>query len=297
MINRRPYLGSYEQNSAVLFNSGFPFPHLIKSSSTRRSGIAYDDVRGSFRRALAFVPSRCLVDAFRGFSARREGRPPEWATFTETYVQRYRVADSQYDVFELYVGEDQSPDFDASSQPVATSASLPITWTPSLPASGVEKTLHIVLRKRNKYNLSSFNVFERFLVIDSVGAAQNSPVTAPTLLSVIRNEAGYAKVNALYNRDDDPADTWEVYAEVGVDPIPGTDTPVYSGTMRVFDDRSALTRKIGPFSAGGVIHVIVSAVRSSDGERASSSVVQYTIPASLDIEEADLFGGSAYEQR
>ena len=78
-------------------------------------------------------------------------------TFSKKYVQTYRVADDSLEQYELYVGEDAMPEFDASDQPVATGATFPVSWTPPTPSSGDTILLYAVTRKRNKYGLLDHN--------------------------------------------------------------------------------------------------------------------------------------------
>ncbi len=222
--------------------------------------------------------------------------------FDQTFEQAYRVANTAVDLFELYVGEDAAVDFSASGQPVATSATLPFTWTPTPPASGSTKVLHIVVRRRNAYDLQSHNVYERLVEIDSAGVQLSGPVTAPVDVALYDPlTSGAVRVVAVYNNDDDenPADTWEVYIGVGADPTPGVDTPLYTGTMTFIGSQAFLAQTISDsaFGAGDTVHVIVTAKRASDSERGNASAVQITLAASLDLTSGQLYGGTYYEQR
>jgi hypothetical protein len=231
-----------------------------------------------------------------GFAELRRMLGPTLTDYSQTLQQGYRVADTAVDLYELYVGEDASPDFMAG--PVATSAMLPFSWSPSAPAIGTKK-LHIVVRKRNAYDLQSHNVYETVLEIDTGGVELGGPLTAPKDVATYDVDAGEIRVLADYLSDDDvnPADTWEVYATVGSDPVPGVDSPVYSGLMALIGNTAVLNTILTGYSVGNVVHVIVTAMRASDSERASASVVLHTVPAAIDVNDGYQFGGNVYEQR
>lgn len=278
-----------------------PPPGRIPGHFLRRGGVSED----LFFRPILFNIRRLLkskfppIDEIRGRHSRSPARPPPWFEFSQVYEQGFRVADLSFDLFELFIGEDAAVDFSASGQPVATSPTLPFAFTPTPPPSGSTKTLHVVVRKRNKYDLQSFNVFERFVVIDSSGAELLGPVSVPFDVQVYDDVSGSARVVSKYFSTDDnnPADTWEVYAEEGVDPIPGTDTPAFTGTMLFLGDESMVSEVVGGFTPGAVLHVIVCAVRAADTERGCAEVVLHTLAVSLDLTDGSLFGGTVYEQR
>lgn len=222
---------------------------------------------------------------------------PPWTTFTQTVRDGFRAADTSAGVerYELYVGEDGPPNFAAN--PVATSQSLPFSWAPTPPPSGQLKVLHVVVRQRNKYGLSSFNVMERLVTINSSSAEDLGPVTAPEDVAVIDTTTGYVKVLATYTGEDDrnPADTWEVYVSTsGVDPVPGVSVAAASVAMAFGFGAAGLNRSLGPYTEGSDIRVIVTAKRASDSRRGSAAVVEHTMASTLDLEDADLFGGGSF---
>lgn len=224
-----------------------------------------------------------------------------FVSIDQSFTQSYRVADAQYDVYELYVGEDGSPDFSASAQPVDSGA-LPLSYTPTPPASGSTLELHCVVRRRNSYNLLSFNVGKTVLEIDSGGSQLSGPLTAPFGVRVFDGAAeGAITVVASYASTDDtnPATAWEVYVGNGSDPTPGSDTPLYTGTMAFIGAYAYLATTItnSAFGAGDTVHVIVTAKRASDSERASAAAVQFAVAAALTLSAGETFGGAAYEQR
>jgi len=254
----------------------------------------------SFRRRV--LGSRTVHPSmYHGGSGviRSGGKPPPWVEFSQTYQQGFRIADSAYDLYELYVGEDATVDFDASGQPVQTSSSLPFSWTPTPPGSG-SKTLHIVVRKRNAYNLVSLNVYETIKVINALSAEVPGPVSDPYDVAVYDGDLGYVQVMAKYCSTEDgsyPADTWEIYVKEGADPVAGVDTPDYDESMVFLGHESGVSQAIGPFTPGAVVHVLVVAKRSSDSERGEASIELHTLAISLDLDEGLMFGGGMHEQR
>lgn len=279
----------------------FPPPGRIPGHFLRRDGVSEDKFAVfSLHNVRNFLRSKFPpLDEIHGRFSRSPARPPPWVEFTQVYQQGFRVADTAFDLFELFVGEDVSPDFNASGQPVATSATLPFSFTPTLPPSGSTKTLHIVVRKRSKYDLQSFNVFETLIVLDSAGIEQPGAVTAPFDIQVYDDALGVARVVAKYLSSDDssPADTWEIYAQEGLDPVPGTDTPAVTQTMSFLGEESMISAVVSGFTPGAVLHVIVCAVRASDTTRGCAAVVLHTLAVSLDLTDGFLFGGTVYEQR
>jgi hypothetical protein len=224
---------------------------------------------------------------------------PSFLIYTQTYDQAFRVADSAYDLFELYVGEDVSPDF--SSPPAVTSATLPFNYTPTPPATGLTLDLHLVVRKRNAFNLQSFNVWERIVTIDSASAAVIT-ITPPLDVAVYdASTLGFIKVIAKYVTLDDPvpADTWEVFVTIGSDPDPLLDVPAFTGSMSFLGVEAMLQTDIGPYPyiPGTVAHVVVVAKRTAGSEVGIAGVVLHTLAISLDLSLGEMFGGGSYEQR
>lgn len=213
-------------------------------------------------------------------------------TYLGIYEQGYRIADASLALYELFVGVGGPPDF--TSPPVATSPTLPLTWTPGVSTG----TLYVVVRQTNKYGLASFNVFEEVIQI-SAGVEVPGPISAPTDVAVYDSAPGFVNVISKYTSVDDanPADMWVVYAKVGVDPVPGTDSPVFTGSMTLVGIETALAQVVGTFTPGTILHVIVQSERSSDGTTASAPVVLHTMALSLDLTDGFMFGGSAFEQQ
>jgi len=221
---------------------------------------------------------------------------------SKTYRQTYRVADDSLERWELYLGEDEMPDFDDSSQPVATSLTLPFSFSPSLPDSGDTVQLYLVVRKRNRFDLLSHNQHPTIVEIDSVGDEELGELSNPEIIRVIDGVSGEIIVFARYpyGVDRNEADTWELYVEEGVDPDPDLDEPVATEVFGLPTADYLWRVKADGLTPGSTYHVMAVVVRASesgDGERGESSVVQIALAESYDIDadEATLFGGQEHE--
>ena len=213
--------------------------------------------------------------------------------------QSYRVADDSLDRYELYVGEDAMPDFEASDQPVATSSTLPVSYVPDPADSGLTKILYCVVRKRSKYNLLSHNQHPTLVEINDLGEEELGPLSVPEITDVVDGASGEIIVFARYPRnvDQHPADLWEVYAEIGVDPDPDVDTPQATVAMSQLGVDSRLRQSLTGLTPGEVYHVMVvvsRSVESGDGEVGESLVTQHTAEETFDIDagEASMFAGN-----
>ncbi|NIP35270.1 MAG: hypothetical protein GWN12_10020, partial [Thermoplasmata archaeon] len=184
----------------------------------------------------------------------------------KVYHQVYRVGDSSLERWELYVGEDQMPDFDGSGQPVATSTSLPFNYTPDPADSGQTKVLYCVVRKRNQFNLLSHNQYPTLIEIDDLGDEELGPITSPEIIEVTDGDAGEIFVHARYPRDVDrnEADTWDVYVEDGVDPDPDIHTPKATVSMGKPGVDYMLKQSVTGLTPGDTVHVMVVARRASE---------------------------------
>jgi len=248
-----------------------------------------------FLRQEAIPPSLYDARVFR----RGKGRIVCW---TKVFQQHYRVADDSLDRWELYLEEDQLPDFDASDQPVATSTSLPFSYSPALPGSPDVKELWAVVRKRSKYDLLSFNLHPTILTIDSGGEEELGELTDPEILQVFDGDAGEIIVFARYpyGVDRNEADTWELYAEDGVDPDPDVDTVRDTGAFGAPGADYLWRASATGLTPGSTYHVMVVVRRSEEsgsGEDGRSTVSQITLAQTYDLEEETtwLFGGQDHE--
>jgi len=238
------------------------------------------------------------IDALTGRSKRAHARPPSWIEFQQTYREGFRVADASLALFELFVGEDTPPDFGATGQPVATSPTLPFSFTPTPPGTG-GKLLYIVVRETNEYGLTSFNTQPTLKLIDSGGAELLQDPSPPQDVVIQDGATGFLRVLASYFPKDDssPADTWEIYVTEGSDPVPGVDVPAFTGLMIVLGDEAGISQTVGPFTPGTTAHVIVTALRAAGPARGNATVVLKVLALPLDITDGQMFGGNVYEQR
>ena len=224
------------------------------------------------------------------------------ATYTKVYRQIHRVADTSLEQYELYVGVDAMPDFNDSLQPVAVSASLPISHTPDPAPSGDTVKLYAVTRKRNRYNLLSFNQYPSIIEINDLSEEELGPLTAPEILRVLNGVTGEIIVSARYPAgiDRNEADTWDLYVEDGIDPDPAVNTPVATEDFGMVRNDYFWKISEDGLTPGSTYHVMVvvrRSIDSEDGEEGESAVVQHTCAEAynIDAEEASLFGGNDYE--
>lgn len=216
----------------------------------------------------------------------------------KTYRQTYRVADSVQDRYELYVGEDQMPDFDASDQPVATSSSLPFNYTPDSADSGQTKVLYCVVRKRNRFGLLSHNQHPTLVEIDDQGEEVLGPLSTPEIIRVVDRDSGEIVVHARYPLGDrDPADTWDVYVKTGSAPDPDVDDPVATADVGLPGVDYILSQAIDGLTPGSTVYVVVVVRRDSesgDGRIGESTATAHTLAITVDIDEEQtlMHGGS-----
>jgi len=224
------------------------------------------------------------------------------AYHTKTYRQSYRVADTTLEKYELYVGEDAMPDFDASDQPVATGASFPISWTPTPPGSGDTTLLYCVTRKRNRFNLLSHNMHPTIIEINSLGDEELGPITDPEILSVSDGDSGEIIVFARYPKDVDrnEADIWELYVKAGSAPDPDVDSVAETEDFGPCGNEHVWRIAHSGLTPGTTYYIIVVVRRSEDsgsGEYGESAASIHTCAETYDIdgEDASLFGGEDFE--
>lgn len=150
----------------------------------------------------------------------------------------HRVANDAIVLYELYKGTDASPDFTAA--PSETFASLPHETG----VFAADHTYHLVLRKRNKFNLLSQNIIETIIEIDAGGDQVAARPSDPVCVTVAPAAGGKASVKAQYSNvsdGDDAADTWLIYlTNDGGDPDPDIDEPdteamIFSGGVAILD--------------------------------------------------------------
>lgn len=224
---------------------------------------------------------------------------PESESETEAFLRGllefYRVADTDLEQYELYVGEEGPPDFEDSAQPVAVSPTLPFSYALPLPASGVIN-YYCVVRRRNKYNLLSFNQWSTIISIDEVGDEDLGLLSAPVNVKALTYPGSYLIACASYLGGDRYAPSrWKIWAKEGSDPVPGVDSPLVDKEFNSNLEAQSIRSKIGTFTPGSTVHVLVGVERDGDGALATAAVVQQTIPlaGAVAAEDSQMFGGGA----
>ena len=227
-------------------------------------------------------------DIYPGRVWRGLARPPEWIEITQTFRQFFSVADNSLEQYELYRGVDTDIDFEAAPWEAFT------TLPHDTATLGVDADYKFTLRKRNKYNLLSRNITAEQIIVDAGGQQEAVKPAAPEY-AVAAAAAGKVLITAEYNYPADgvnQADQWLIYlTSNGVDPVPGTDTPVIV-TMAKSDGLAKLKYTSAVFSQGAVIKVIVRTRRSSVTADSQNTTVVSATATLLGPDEPD--GGIFY---
>jgi hypothetical protein len=199
-------------------------------------------------------------------------------TYTGSLEGKHRVINDAAALYQLYIGEDASPDFTAA--PTTTSATLPFTSALTPPGAGTKVFNHTV-RYTNKYGLQSQNLYERSFELDTGGNEVTPAISAPEGVTLTNTDGGMVLVEANYKKvqDASPADSFNVYIRTdGTDPVPATDTPTaVAFTPGRFDSPvKILTQQFGPYPLNADFRVIVRAERTSDNTESDNSTATTT---------------------
>jgi hypothetical protein len=169
----------------------------------------------------------------------------EYTVEGETYANaipfNMNLRDTALEGFELYASTGTTHP-DVTGTPVDTGAS-PLTYVLTPPGSGTLQYNFIVIR-RNAYNLTSKNQLSYPLTIDDAGVEIAEPISSPIGTTLTQVGSGKVRIRSAYaaSLDATPADTWIAYVTTtGVDPNPGTDTPITLSTMASADLLTGLT--------------------------------------------------------
>ena len=139
----------------------------------------------------------------------------------------YRVQEAALDLYEIFIGADSPPtDF---TSPDYTTASLPLVIDVTL-HDAHPMDLYFIVRKRNAYNLTSFNVDYFRFQTNAGGDLITRPSDASELVGVAYFHVGdalhYANITAEYFALPDGVNVatgYEIWADVdGADPFAGT---------------------------------------------------------------------------
>jgi len=250
----------------------------------------------AFRRVLPaqYPPMRFLDGRSWRMDVALQTSDP-YSKYTGSLSGYHRIASvAQY---ELYIGEDALPDFTAA--PAKTATAIPFDYAITPPGAGT-KTVNAAVRHRNEYDLVSHNQAVEVFIIDTSGNLVIPDPTGPDSVTLRETTGYYVFVLAEYYSDLDAAnaqaDTWQVYAtNTGVDPNPATDTPTET-TMQTTPSIKRLQTRIGPYSAGDDVRVLVRCKRSSDNATDGNTTIYQDdmSPALSAPGNADAFGGSVY---
>jgi len=292
----------YTQQGIKTARPVYPDPNALRGTAKRKEGLlwATDEYTPVhlFRRKGKQTPFPASL--LRGHAKRYRGRPADavFLDFQEEFIQNYRVEDSDFERYELWIGEDALPDL--SGEPNAVSQTLPFNYSITPPVSGT-KTVYAVLRQRDKYGIISANQKTTVFVIDSSGMAVLAPPSAPLEMQLLQGSIGYAVVFLKYNESGDanPADTFRIFATEGSAPDPDIDAPAASASMVSFGGVAYYRAEIGPYTPGATLYVIGVAERSGDGQYGAIGPDTITLAESLtlDGDKATQFGGDQYEIR
>jgi hypothetical protein len=199
---------------------------------------------------------------FRAYVASHAGQFAIYLNCTTGIAGEGRVANDALARYELFIGSDASPDFQAAA--FETFTSLPhATAALSLPGSGTTRKYHLVVRQRNAWGLSSQNIIETIFEIDSSGNLVIVRPSAPIEIIATPSAAGTITITAryLYNTDGiNQADKFLVYAGTAAVDF-STDTPVEVGIIKS-DGIAKLTYTTDAFGEGDTVHVAVRTRRA-----------------------------------
>jgi len=280
----------------------YPDPNVLSGHAQIIPGVSENFAPPTTVQRLRVIrPVYPNPNVLTGFVTRYENRTILLTLdLTSGYVQNYRVADSAFSRYELYVGVDALPDL--TTEPQAIGSALPVSFPVDLPPSGSTKTLYAVLRERSEYGVISTNQQMIILVIDSAGAVELAPPGPPVNLQVFPDVTGGARVMMRYNSAADganPADTWEVFAAEGGAPDPDIDTPADTETIKDAGGMAYYSGLITGYTPGATLYVIGSVLRASDGKRGTVGPVTLLLPLApaIDGDKASMFGGEVFENR
>ncbi len=173
----------------------------------------------------------------------------------------YRIADNELERYELYRGENEEPDLDG--EPYET-----FTELPHITDGGVSMVLYLILRCRNKFNLSSRNIKSWKVKLDADGKVVLPNPEAPRNISIVpaADAKGYVEAEYLYDDDDTYAAThWAIYfTDNGVDPDPEIDTPTIITMYKA--NGLALLRWTSPAADNNDTLKVLIRARRIDGE-------------------------------
>lgn len=198
-----------------------------------------------------------LHTALQSFGAEGSGLHSALLAVSMSGDGLHRAANDALARYELYIGADASPDFDAA--PEETFTSLPHTTSFAFLAN---TTYHLVTRLRNKYGLLSQNIEATLLELDP---GSEEIATRPS--DAFEVTLGNTELTAFYAYQpdgDDAADTWRLWlTSDGSTPDPDVDSPTLNQTMVKNDGIAKFTYSIAAFPDATTIKTVVRTVNGS----------------------------------
>jgi hypothetical protein len=198
---------------------------------------------------------------------------PRWLSVDGRLRGAYRLADTAVALYELYVGQDDEPDFDAA--PAATSATLPFTC-----ALAANHEYRLCVRLRNEYGLLSQNRNISTIRVDAGGDEEGVPPTGPDAVLLEAAAGGKVRVQAWYHPGPDgdlAADTFALWltsdgsAPDPADPETDTETMVAMGGVAHYDYTS------GALGDGTTVKVLVRTRRSGTPDVDSENTAVFEV--------------------
>jgi hypothetical protein len=232
--------------------------------------------------------------------ARGIAKAPQWISAVLRGLGR--SADDAMARYELFIGNGTEPD--PTGTPDATTTALPLE-SPALDAApaGTTREYTLLLRRRNRWNLSSLNRYSSAqndtsswrVTVDDTGAVVSVSPSAPTAIAAAAAAGGTVEVTAHYAYSADgtnAADTWLIYSTTdGTAPDPTTDTPD-EVTINTGDGIAKLTWQSAALSNGTVVKALVRTRRSGSGgaDSANTTIVSATVDTSApSTPDGDIF--------
>ena len=199
--------------------------------------------------------------------------------YSDTLEGIYRVGNAALDRYELYVGVDELPDFGAAP---AASGALPLST-----ALAPGHRHYYAVRKRNAFDLASFNTLCESKVIDGDGEEVVTVLSDPAVLSMTSTAGGEVSIALRYADlvDEVAGDTWRLYVTSdGTDPDPETDEPEDTPIRQTGLARPQIenTLRLGPYAYGATVKVIAR-VYSSELEAESGSTTVHSVTVTTQV--------------
>lgn len=192
----------------------------------------------------------------------------------------FRVA-NDLDRYRLYHGQDALPDL--TSFPAATSPTLPFDYPAGTLATSTKH--YFILREMNDYGVETLVVDPWIFDLDGAGVEIAVSPTGPSFQSITPAASGIMNVKAVYDVEDDPADTFLIYLSNDGLGNPLGETPISvpmtgAGPWRL--DYDSVTQ-----ADGAVIEVVVRTKRASDSGTSTNTAISTATASTTGPESPD----------